>query len=619
MNHSRYHNWGEVGHGQFGKVFCGCDRATGQLFALKRLEHLRFPTHNFLKELAILVRLNHPNIVSFHGIEYQHGGRYIVMDYCQGGTLRQLLESKTKLSLVQKLGLLLDTLQGLEHIHQHRIIHCDLKPENILLDVTAQGWTAKIADFGIARFLGPTDTQDRDRSGETGSPAYMAPERFYGRFSVETDLYAVGVLLYELVTGDRPFSGMPGDVMKAHLNQPLRIPNTIPTLLKTVIRKALQKLPQHRYSSASEMRLMLETVMASLQHTHPTSVLQPLATASPQPKPKSLSKSRFPPVGPQGLIRPLNIDPLELKPYLSFHQIVRRLWWQPQGCLVATQAAEGFTLWLNTNDVAQALGTFPIPRPFLSELLNPCVDVAPQGRWAAMLCSSNSGTPSQASVSSINSDEVYPKLPKDETQLSSQLQIYRLSPFRLVQSVALAPTAKQLWIVSHCHLLVAHRPTVRPEASESLHQRLQLLNRRGQTYWTYDLAGALTAAAPIPGQPGRLFTLIKRPEPTGLFIDILPLKIKRIPLNIDADWVCAARWGYILGDRLGNIACLNRRGRTVAQTALPLPTNHTISAVTFLEPTTLIIAVQPQAQSTAQSTVLILDLSLHLPRSLLTL
>jgi serine/threonine protein kinase len=614
MNHSRYHNLGEVGHGQFGKVFCGCDRTTGQLFALKRLEHLRFPTHNFLKELAILVRLNHPNIVSFHGIEYQHGGRYIVIDYCQGGTLRQLLDSKTKLSLFQTLGLVLDTLQGLEHIHQHRIIHCDLKPENILLDVTAQGWMAKIADFGIARFLGPTDTQDR--SGETGSPAYMAPERFYGRFSVETDLYAVGVLLYELVTGHRPFSGMPLDVMKAHLNQPLRIPKTIPTLLKAIIRKALQKLPQHRYSSASEMRLMLETVMASLQHAHSRSVLQPSAAASPQTESKSLHKGHFAPVGPQGLIRTLNINALELKPYLSLDSIVHRLWWrQSQGCLVATQAAEGFTLWSNTNDAVQAFGTIPIPLPFVSGSPSSCMDVDPQGRWAAMLCSSNSDAIHQASVTSLNSCEDRPNSLEHETQLPSQLQIYRLCPLRLVKSIALAPTAEQIWMVSDRHLLVAHQPIVHSETSEPLHQRLQLLNRRGQAYWTYELEGTITAATLNLTHSGQLFALTKGQEPTGLFINVSPLKIKRIPLNIHADWVCAARWGYVLGDRLGNIACLNRRGRTVAQATLPLPAAQTIHAVTFLEPATLLIAVQHQTQATA----LILDLSRHLPRSLLTL
>lgn len=583
MKHSRYHNLGEVGQGQFGKVFCGCDRVTGQLFALKSLDHLRFPTHSFLKELAILVKLNHPNIVSFHGVEYQNAGRYIVMDYCQGGTLRQLLESKIKLSLVQKLELLQDTLRGIEHIHHHRIIHCDLKPENILLDVTAQGWTAKIADFGIARFLGPPGSQDQ--SEETGSPAYMAPERFYGRFSVETDLYGVGVLLYELVTGHRPFSGMPLDVMKAHLNQPLRIPKPIPTLLKAIIRKALQKLPQHRYNSATEMRLMLETVMTSLQYAPPQSVLQPLATAAQRPNPDSSRKHRYHPVGPQGLIRTLNINPQDLKPYLTFDQVIHRLWLRPQGCMIATHGTEGFALWLNTNDGVQSLGTLPIPPLCLSQSLSGCVDIAPQSRWVA------------------------------NTTQASQVQISRLSPLRSVKSIALDSIPEQIWMTSDHHVLVAHRPTVSTEASARTLQRLQLFNRRGQSYWRYELEGVITAATLSRNHSGQLFAITSEKEPSGLLINLLPLKIKRIPLDVCADWICAADWGFVLGDRLGKITCLNRRGRTVAQAKLPLPTSQTISAVTFLEPATLLIAVQEQAQAT----VLILDLSLHLPRSLLTL
>lgn len=584
MKHSRYHILGEVGQGQFGKVFCGCDRTTGQLFALKSLDHRRFPTHSFLKELAILVQLNHPNIVSFHGVEYQKAGRYIVMDYCQGGTLRQLLESKTELSLVQKLGLVQDTLRGLEHIHEHRIIHCDLKPDNILLDVSDYGWTAKIADFGIARFLGPTGAR-AENTGDTGSPAYMAPERFYGRFSVESDLYAVGILLYELVSGHRPFSGMPLDVMKAHLNQPLRIPKLIPTLLKVVIRKALQKLPQHRYSSASEMRLMLEIVMKSLQHAPPQSVLQPLATAAQRPEPISSLKSRCHTVGPQGLIRTLTINPQDLKSYLTFDQVIHRLWWQPQGCMIATRAAEGFALWLNTKDTLQSLGTLPRPPLFLSESLSGCVDVDPQSRWVA------------------------------STTQASQLQISRLSPLRPVKSIALDSIPEQIWITSNRHVLVAHQPTVSAEASAHSLQRLQLFNRRGQSYWSYELEGVITAATLTRTHSGQLFAITKGKEASGLLINLSPLNIKRISLDVCADWVCAADWGFILGDRLGSITCLNRRGRTVAQAKLPLLSGQTISATTFLEPATLLMAVREQEQAT----VMILDLSLHLPRSLLTL
>jgi serine/threonine protein kinase len=268
MTNSRYHILGEVGQGQFGQVFCGSDRTTGELVALKNLDHRRFKTRNFLRELAVLVRLDHPNIVSFHALEYNAKGRYIVMDYCQGGTLRHLMESKLELSLAQKLQIIRDILSGLEHVHDRNVIHCDLKPENILLNVTAQGWMAQVADFGIAHFN--EKTEESGSTGNTGSPAYMAPERFYGKFSPASDLYAVGVILYELISGKRPFSGMPIEVMNAHFNHPLRIPKSVPMMLKTVIRKALQKLPQHRYTSAAQMQLALETAIATLEHTMPT-------------------------------------------------------------------------------------------------------------------------------------------------------------------------------------------------------------------------------------------------------------------------------------------------------------------------------------------------------------
>jgi serine/threonine protein kinase len=598
MNHSHYHNLGEVGQGQFGKVLCGCDLVTGQLFALKRLEHRRLPTHKFLKELAILIRLNHPNIVSFHGVEYKQGGRYIVMDYCQGGTLRQLLESKVELSLLEKLGLVLGTLEGLEHIHQHHIIHCDLKPDNILLDVTAQSWIAKIADFGIARFLEPLAAPNY--SGETGSPAYMAPERFYGRFSVETDLYAVGVLLYELVTGHRPFAGMPLDVMKAHLNQPLRIPKSIPTVLKAVIRKALQKLPQHRYHSASEMRLMLETVIASLQHSSPQPVLQTLESTVHPIEPELHVR----PINPQGLARTLNIKPQDLKPYLRFDQVVHHLWWRPEGCMVSTRVSEGLALWLKINDTVQSLGIIPISLPDLSQSLRSGVDIDGQGCRVAVL-GSDSYAPRVRST----------EQPANESQQSIQLQLYRLSPPQLIKSIALAPTAEQIWITSERHVLVAHHAVADPEVSGKFYQQLQLLNRRGQSYWTYSLEGVITAAALPPNHPNQLFAVTTGQESTGFFIHLLPLKIKRIPLNVCAEWICAAHWGYIVGDRLGNIICLNRRGKTVAKAKLPLLGGQTISATTFLEPATLLIALQEQAQST----VMTLNLSLHLPRSLLTL
>ena len=595
MKNSRYHILGEVGQGQFGKVFCGCDRTTGELFALKSLDHLRFPTHSFLKELAILVRLNHPNIVSFHGVEYKHVGRYIVMDYCQGGTLRQLIESKIELSLIQKLGLVQGTLLGLEHIHQHSIIHCDLKPENILLDVTAHGWIAKIADFGIARFISQSEARVGS-SGDTGSPAYMAPERFYGDYSPESDLYAIGVLLYELVSGERPFSGMPLDVMKAHLNQPLRIPKPIPTLLKAIIRKALQKLPQHRYSSATEMRLVLETVITSLYHANSTAAVKPVEPLFPQQSATGRLKSN-----PQTFARHLKICPEQLQPYLELEQVIHRLWLRPQGCMIATQAEQGLNLWLKSTGEMQSLGTLPIPN--LSRLLpSVCVDVDPQGRWLAVLYGESS------------TDNLKPHSDLPQVQPSSHLKLCRFSDLSTANIIALEDNAAQVWITSDRHLLTAYTPTANPLDPHNLRQRLHFWNRRGQSYWTYDFEGVIKTAVLSRAQ-NQLFAITKAQNATGLIISLSPLKIKRVPLNIGADWICTAYWGYVLGDRLGNIACLNRRGRTVAQAKLPLTATQEISAVTCTDPATLLIAVQQNEKGT----VLSLDLSPHLPRSLLRL
>ncbi len=610
MKNSRYRILGEVGQGQFGKVFCGCDRATGQLFALKSLDHLRFPTHSFLKELAILVRLNHPNIVSFHGVEYRDAGRYIVMDYCQGGTLRQLLESKADLSLIQKLGLVQDTLRGIEHIHQRRIIHCDLKPENILLDVTVQGWSAKIADFGIARFTGNPEARATS-SGDTGSPAYMAPERFYGRYSPESDLYAVGVLLYELVSGQRPFSGMPGDVMKAHLNQPLRIPKPIPTLLKAIIRKALQKLPQHRYSSATEMMLALEAVIASLRHAAPTSVAQQsvVQQSAIAPRQQAAAKPNFPrPIATAAhspnFVRPLQIRPEHLQPFSKFNQVICRLWFRPQGCLMMTQTPKELTLWLKSHAELQSLGTLPIPHQSSNPFPKVCVDIEPNGHWLTVLYGGGAASRPEA-----QSD-----LPDSAVQ-SSFLKICRLSHLHTEKWIALEHAADWVWMVSARHLLVACTPLAGSTERHRLHQRLEFWNRRGQFYWTYDLEGVIKAATLSSTTPNQLFAVVEAEPSIGMLIQLSPLKTKRIPLDVCADWVCAAHWGYVLGDRSGGIACLNRRGRTVAKAKLPLEAGYKITAVAFENPSTLLFAAQHNSSAFTHS----LDLGVHLPRALMNL
>jgi serine/threonine-protein kinase len=260
---SRYQIIAQVGQGQFGRVFQAIDQETGKIVALKDLDQIGYSTKNFLREISYLVSLRHPNIVSFQGLEHHQTGRYLVMDYCDGGTLRQLMESETELDLKTSTQFILDILAGLAHAHKQGIIHCDIKPENILLKLEEQKLTAKISDFGIARLMAEADLI-RQSGGYTGSPAYMAPERFYGRFSPASDLYAVGILLYELIVKERPFSGLPGELMTAHMSKFVKIPETIPLPLRSIIDIALRKLPQRRFSSAEVMAAELQKALQEL-------------------------------------------------------------------------------------------------------------------------------------------------------------------------------------------------------------------------------------------------------------------------------------------------------------------------------------------------------------------
>ena len=277
--HDTYQLLGLAGQGQYGRVFCARPHQGGELVALKELQVERFPTHNLLRELRYLLTLNHPNITRCYALEHAREGRYLVLEYCEGGTLRDLInqvEQGLWLPVKQVLAFVDQILAGLAHAHQQGVIHCDVKPENILLKPTATGWQLKLTDFGIARHPQPI-------AGEitaTGSPAYMAPERFYGHFGPASDLYAVGIILVELLTGQRPFSGSPNQLMHAHLNQPFVCPPGIPEPLQTLLELSLRKLPPRRFRTAAQMRLALTDFAREWQEPHSCWVGPWLATAS---------------------------------------------------------------------------------------------------------------------------------------------------------------------------------------------------------------------------------------------------------------------------------------------------------------------------------------------------
>ncbi len=496
-------------------------RRTGQLVALKALDHDRFSTHKFLRELRFLLTLQHPNIVACTTLEHHQGVRYLVMDYCNSGTLRNLMEDH-RLHPALSVKLILDVLAGIDHAHRHNIVHCDIKPENILLNLQPDGWTARISDFGIAQM-----TQERMSEGVeiTGSPAYMAPERFYGQNSPSCDLYAIGVLLFELLTGDRPFSGTPSDLMSAHLNQPVKIPDGVPLPLQSIVLTALQKLKARRFSSAHQMAIALQSAVKIC------SELQ-VETLFVEPSIKFSADSTPPLIGTpscgceylQGILFE-NKQLGETVQGMEIVEPIQELVVRPQGCFAVTSRS----LYL-LRDYPQPILQFSQPS-FL-------VTIEPQGRWAATINL-------QKSISLLNICRF-----SDSTILSSSLSTAGL--FKL-----LALDSRHLVALSH--------------RLDSLTQGtlLEFFTRRRQAIGRLELAVTLDRVLPGFSPYSLIATEPDHPK-SILIINLKPLKLNRMAIEITPTFLAATSWGYVLMDRQGQMILLDRDGQTLYRIMAPI-------------------------------------------------
>lgn len=210
------------------------------------------------KEFATGSMLDHPNIMRVYGLEHHNGLAILVTEYLEGETLRQRLQRDGRFTAdaaVKWVGMI---CQGLSCAHQQRILHRDLKPDNIFITSDGQ---AKLLDFGIARLLTRSSARASTRVGTTD---YMAPEQFNGAAGMSADLWALGVTFYELLTGQRPFTGETGEVIRKvihqrHDEQPL-FDAAVDRRIIRVLRKILQKEPEARYASADELLSDLESL-----------------------------------------------------------------------------------------------------------------------------------------------------------------------------------------------------------------------------------------------------------------------------------------------------------------------------------------------------------------------
>ncbi len=246
-----------LGRGGMGIVYKARQTRLNRLVALKVLapekERTTQFSERFSREALALARLNHPSIVAVYDFGEADGLYYLLMEYVDGLSLRDLLLAR-KISPEEALAIVPKICEALQYAHEHGVVHRDIKPENVLLD---KGGQVKIADFGVAKMVGGTDigralTQDRQ---VLGTPYYMAPEQVEHpeRVDHRADIYSLGVVFYEMLTGELPLGKFqpPSEKVQGDAR------------LDDVVLRALEKEPEHRYQQASEVKSDVETIAST--------------------------------------------------------------------------------------------------------------------------------------------------------------------------------------------------------------------------------------------------------------------------------------------------------------------------------------------------------------------
>ncbi|HEY3354076.1 MAG TPA: serine/threonine-protein kinase [Polyangia bacterium] len=309
-----YQVTGLIGEGGMGTVYSGIQPLIGKKVAIKVLkaELSRDPEvmERFLAEARAVNRIGHPNIVDVFSFgAFPDGAQYFVMEHLQGKSLSGYLEEVKPLPYPQAASICAQVFDALEAAHAHNIVHRDLKPDNIFLcDRPGGGFMVKLLDFGIAKFTDEGMMSGHTRTGvPMGTPLYMSPEQCRGRdIGPQSDIYSLGVILYELFSGTPPFvADSFYEVISAHLTKippPLRSVAEVPPELEAVVGKALAKDRAERYTTVAELR---QAVLPILQGLAGSSAPTPVALG-PAPSlssiPSVADRAAAPPRSRTGLV-----------------------------------------------------------------------------------------------------------------------------------------------------------------------------------------------------------------------------------------------------------------------------------------------------------------------------
>src|SRR5262245_2789547 len=255
----RYEVVAELGKGAMGVVYRANDPMLNRMVAIKTINteeagHEGMAEYEacFYTEAKAAGGLNHPNIIIIYDIGKSGHLVYMAMEYIQGKELREMLGEGKPLAVSQAVDVAAQVAEGLAYAHQHQVVHRDIKPANIM--ITPEG-RAKIADFGIAHMR---SSETRTQTGVIlGSPKYIAPEQVVGkRADHRSDIFSLGVILYECITGSTPFNGEGLSALMYQITNhdpspPSSMNSQVPVMLDYIIAKVLTKAPEGRYQSAA--------------------------------------------------------------------------------------------------------------------------------------------------------------------------------------------------------------------------------------------------------------------------------------------------------------------------------------------------------------------------------
>ena len=262
----RYEIIKTIGEGGMANVYLANDTILDRKVAIKVLRGDLSNDEKFIRrfkrEALSVSNLSHPNIVEVYDVGEEDGNYYIVMEYIEGKTLKQLLQKRGALTLNEVIDIMTQLTDGLAHAHEAYIIHRDIKPQNIMIE---DNGLVKITDFGIAMAL--NSTQLTQTNSVMGSVHYLPPEQANGKGStVKSDIYSLGILMYELLTGSVPFKGDTAvEIALKHMKE--KIPSirkqnpTIPQSVENIILKATAKNPKNRYDNVRDMYKDLQTAL----------------------------------------------------------------------------------------------------------------------------------------------------------------------------------------------------------------------------------------------------------------------------------------------------------------------------------------------------------------------